>query len=156
MPFRAVSNSLKKASVDPAFKSLLLTRRAEAAAAIDLTLEPSEVLMLQSATVDQLKAVIARTNVPQEHRRAFLGQAAVAMLAAPGTMTLLPGCNTTGTNPDRPPKKSSTEAGPTRGTRPDTPPSPPQGIRPDIPPEATKGIRPDRPSSPGLKDTKDE
>ena len=75
---------LKKASVDPAFKSLLLTRRAEAAAAIDLTLEPSEVLMLQSATVDQLKAVIARTNVPQEHRRAFLGQAAVAMLAAVG------------------------------------------------------------------------
>src|SRR5271157_4896391 len=75
---------LKKASVDPVFKALLLARRGEAADTIGLTLEPGEVLMLQSVSTEQLEGIIARTTVPQEHRRAFLGHAAAGMLALLG------------------------------------------------------------------------
>ena len=85
---RGIEILLKKASVDPGFKNLLLARRVEAAETIGLTLEPSEVLMLQSAPADQLEAVIDQTRVPQEHRRVFLGHAAAAMLAALGVAGL--------------------------------------------------------------------
>ena len=88
---RGLEVLLKKAAVDPAFKTLLLAQRAEAAATIGLTLEPSERLMLQSAPADQLETIIARITVPQEHRRAFLGQAAAAMLAALGIAVLAEG-----------------------------------------------------------------
>jgi hypothetical protein len=129
---RGLEVLLKKAAVDPEFKALLLNQRAEAAATIGLELAPSEVLMLQSAPVEQLEAVIARTTVPQEHRRAFLGQAAAAMLAALAATTLGSGC-TQGSRPDRPPAPA--------GDRPDPPPKP-AGIRPDDP---VGGSRPDRP-----------
>jgi acyl carrier protein len=89
---RGLEVLLKKASVDPEFKTLLLTRRVEAAQAIGLALEPSEVLMLQSAPASQLEAVIGQVRVPQEHRRTFLGQAAAAMLAALGVGSLTSGC----------------------------------------------------------------
>ena len=105
---RGLEVLLKKAAVDPAFKALLLTRRAEAAATIDLTLEPSEILLLRTAPSDQLEAIIARTTVPQEHRRAFLGQAAAAMLAALGIVSRGAG--------DEPPDKTQPppgEIGPT-------------------------------------------
>jgi acyl carrier protein len=76
----------KKASVDPAFKMLLLGQRADVAREIGLDLDATEALMLAAVPSEQLEAIIARTNVPQEHRRAFLGQAAAAMLAAIGAM----------------------------------------------------------------------
>ena len=60
---------------------------AAAADMLGLRLEPAEALMLAAAPADQLEAVIARTTVPQEHRRVFLGQAAAAMLAAVGVAT---------------------------------------------------------------------
>jgi acyl carrier protein len=89
---RGLEVLLKKASVDPPFKDLLLGRRAKAAETIGLALEPGEVLMLQSVSTEQLDGIIARTTVPQEHRRAFLGQAAVAMLAALGVEGLASTC----------------------------------------------------------------
>jgi len=77
---------VKKASVDPAFKVLLLERRAGAAQEIGLELDAAETMMLAAVPAGQLEAIIARTDVPQEHRRAFLGHAAAAMLAAVGAM----------------------------------------------------------------------
>jgi hypothetical protein len=98
---RGIEVMLKKASVDPAFKVLLLARRAEAARSIGLTLTATEVLMLQSAHADLLTAMIDKTKMPQEHRRVFLGHAAAAMLAALGV--LHSGCTQRaidGTRPD--------------------------------------------------------
>jgi acyl carrier protein len=73
---------VKKASVDRAFKAILLDRRAAAADEIGLRLEPAEATMLAAVSRDQLEAVIARAHVPQAHRRTFLGRAAATMLAA--------------------------------------------------------------------------
>ena len=137
---RGIEILLKKASVDPAFKDVLLRDRAGAASAIGLALDPAEVLMLTAAPAEQLQAVIAQTVVPQEHRRAFLGQAAAAMIAAIGVMAA--GCDDgfhsrsvpcKGIVPDRVP--------PSKGIQPDRPepPSGDQDLRP------TRGIRPDLP-----------
>jgi acyl carrier protein len=78
---------VRKAAVDREFRAILLARRAEAAAEIDLVLEPAEAAMLAAVPAAQLEAIIDRTTVPQAHRRAFLGKAAAAMLAALGAMT---------------------------------------------------------------------
>ena len=118
---------IKKASVDPEFKALLLAERAEAAEAIGLGLEPAEAAMLAAVPAAQLEAIIGQTTVPQQHRRAFLGKAAAAMLAA----------------------LAGTEAGlasagmQVQGIRPDGPPAPPhpipiRGIEPDVPPQPPK------------------
>jgi hypothetical protein len=123
---------VKKASVDPLFRALLLDRPEAAVAEIGLELGPAEAMMLRSVPREQLAAVIARTSVPEEHRRTFLGQAAAAMLAALGIATGT-GCGQTetkGARPDRPPE---------RGIRPDLPPpqAPEETPRPpakDIPP----------------------
>ena len=98
---------ITKATVDADFRQLLLETRDAAAETIGLHLDPAEVLMLKAAPREQLAAIIERTNVPTEHRRAFLGTAAAAMLAAISVMTH--GC--TGSRPD----DRSTE-----GIRPDT------------------------------------
>ena len=87
---RGIEVLLRKASVDPAFKELLLRERGGAAEAIGLKLDPGEAMMLTAAPAAQLEAVIARTSVPQEHRRAFLGHAAAAMLAALGAAMTRP------------------------------------------------------------------
>lgn len=113
---RGIEVLLRKASVDAAFKELLLRERGGAAEAIGLKLESGEAMMLTAATAEQLEAVIARTVVPQEHRRAFLGQAASVMLATLGTMmSITSGCEeeTKGIRPDRPPTRT------TGGSRPD-------------------------------------
>ena len=73
---------VKKASIDADFRALLLDKRAEAAGTIGLTLDGAEASMLAAVPEAQLEAIIAQTTVPQEHRRAFLGKAAVALLAA--------------------------------------------------------------------------
>lgn len=82
---------VKKASIDPAFKASLLERGAAAAEEIGLRLEPAEAMMLAAAPREQLEAIIARTSVPQEHRRAFLGKVAAAMLAALGAVPAMAG-----------------------------------------------------------------
>jgi len=81
---RGIEVLVKKASIDPQFKELLLQTPVEAAAAIDLELEPAEEMMLQAVPAEQLEAIIAQTVVPQSQRRAFLGTAATAMLAMLG------------------------------------------------------------------------
>ena len=86
---RGIEILLRKASVDPAFKELLLRERGGAAEAIGLKLEPGEAMMLSAAPAAQLEAVIARTSVPQEHRRAFLGQAAARHAGGTGKMTAM-------------------------------------------------------------------
>ena len=173
---RGIEVLVKKASVDPDFKALLLERRAESATAIGLVLDPAEVMMLGAVPGEQLEAIIARTTVPKKHRRAFLGTAAGAMLAALGLVST--GCiPVTGTAPDPPPdpQRESGEgedpevpagepgAKPS-GEQPDpgndpatTGPNQPDripvtdGIRPDRIPAPT-GIRPDRiPPSEGIR-----
>jgi acyl carrier protein len=92
-----------KAAVDAEFKQFLLEHRAEAAARIGLELAPAETSMLAAVPRQQLEVIIARTSVPQEHRRAFLGQAAAAMLAAlgvVGTGETIAGCGGIRPQPD--------------------------------------------------------
>lgn len=116
---------VKKAAVDPEFKTLLLERRAAAAESIGLELDLAEIALLGSIPVDQLEAIIARTEVPEESRRAFLGMAAAAMLAALGIGAT--GCGsffkTKGNAPDR-------QQMPCEGIRPD----------PDYPYGVTRGM----------------
>ncbi len=121
---------VKKASVDPAFKELLLRDRAAAAETIGLSLDPAETAMLATITTDQLETIIARTVVPSEHRRVFLGKTAATMLAALGASVVL--C-----------------CGLLQGARPDRPPI--ERIHPDRREGSAKGIQPDRPS-PGTGD----
>jgi acyl carrier protein len=108
---------LKKASVDPAFRTAFFERRGEVAREIGLQLEPEEAAMLRAVRREQLEAIIARTSVPEAHRRAFLGQAAAAMLAALGIVAGRPGAAAAqvpaplkpgGIRPDMPDKKPKT------------------------------------------------
>ena len=149
---RGIEVLVKKASVDPDFKTLLLQKRAEAAEEIGLELEPAEMAMLTAVPAAQLKTIIARTSVPQQHRRAFLGKAAAAMLAAVGLASAGSGCaskekrkpprppDPKGIRPDKPPPKKTIDRPP---GKPDRIPVP-EGIRPDRIPPPT-GSRPDRP-----------
>lgn len=142
---RGIEVLVKKAAVDTDFKTLLIKRRAAAAEEIGLELQPAEAAMLASVPAPQLEAIIARTVVPHEYRRAFFSKAAATMLATVGLVTST-GCPL-GSQPDRPP---------TKGIRPDRPP-PPAGIAPDRPPPkqasptppqeppGVEGIPPDRP-----------
>ena len=137
---------VKKASVDPGFKELLLRDRAAAAQMIGLSLDPAETAMLAAITTDQLEAIIDRTVVPPEHRRVFLGKTAAAMLATLAAGVVLcsgllssAGCRarrqqTKENRPDRPEEKGGDE-------RPDRP-NPTEG---EGTPGPTRGIRPDRP-----------
>jgi len=162
---RGIEVLVKKAAIDAAFRELLLEKRAEAAGTIGLALEPAEQMMLRAVAREQLEAVIDRTDVPEEHRRAFLGSVAAAMLAALG---LIEGaCIPTpvgGSRPQEPPRpEPQPPAGPVEGNRPDVPPEPagpadqgapaaadqpapdqppPQGPPPEGP---IRGIRPDSP-----------
>lgn len=118
---------IRKAAVDDEFRELLIEQRTAAAEAIGLTLEPAETMMLRSVPAAQLEKIIAETSVPHEHRRAFLGHAAAAMLAAMATMgtTAVAGVpSTTGI----------------RAHPPD-----PMRINTGGPPGGTFGIQPDRP-----------
>lgn len=116
---RGIEVLVKKAAVDAEFQAVLLEHRAEAAGLIGLELDPSESLMLRAVAREQLEAIIARTDVPQEHRRAFLGQAAAAMLAAVGVGASVAAAGLPG-------------GGAAGGIRVDQPPAP-TGIRPDLP-----------------------
>jgi hypothetical protein len=84
---RGIEILVKKASVDPEFRRLLLDVRAEAAGAIGLALDRAEAAMLAAIPDTQLDMIIARATVPVESRAAFLGRAAALMLAALGAET---------------------------------------------------------------------
>jgi hypothetical protein len=79
---RGIEVLVKKASVDRAFRQVLLERRAEAAREIGLELTAAERAMLDAIPQAQLEATIEHIKVPDPQRRAFLGQIAAAMLAA--------------------------------------------------------------------------
>jgi len=141
---RGIEVLIKKASVDPAFRELLLADREAAAREIELDLAPSERAILAAVPAQDLEAFIDRVRVPEEHRRVFLGRAAAAMLALVGGSAMLASC-VKGTRPDAPVK----------GIRPDRPgqetkekaPSPPPP--PTYDPDVTRGIRPDAPPPKG-------
>jgi len=82
----AIEVLVKKASVDSEFRTLLFEKRTEAAKAIGLELSAAEAMMLRAVPDKQLDAIINRTSVPRQHRRAFLGTTATAMLAALGAI----------------------------------------------------------------------
>jgi hypothetical protein len=148
---RGIEVLVKKASVDPEFKALLLEKRAAAAREISLELAPAEVLMLNAVPPAQIEAIIANTKVSEISRAAFLGRAATVMLAALGAAAS--GCG----EPPKPVLGIPPDRIPTKGIDPEKvrkeepkPAEAPEkvpvtdGIRPDRPP-TTKGIQPDRP-----------
>lgn len=121
---RGIEVLVKKASVDREFREALMERRADVAGDIGLELEPSEIAMLSTIPGDQLAAIIDRTDVAPDSRRAFLGKVASVMLAAVGTTIL--GCS------DKNPVTGSQPDNPVRGIQPDDPDSTATagGIRP--------------------------
>ena len=104
---RGVEVLIKKAAVDAEFETLLLDKRAAAAEAIALSLDPAEEAMINVVPGGQLETIIANTKVSPALRPTFLGAAAAVMLAALGTATV--GCNGSGPEP------------PVEGIRPDRP-----------------------------------
>lgn len=142
---RGIEVLVKKAAVDPEFRELLLAERAAAAGQIGLSLDPAEALMLAAAPRVQLEAVIAQTSVPEEHRRAFLGKAAAAMLAVIGAAVTAAGCGghradggTKGIRPDKTGNSDKTSGGScceaeAEKTEKTEKTSPTKGIRPDRP-----------------------
>ena len=96
---RGIEVLVKKASVDPAFRRLLLEKRAQAADEIGLKLSPAEVGMLTAIPAAQLEAVIASAKVEDRHIAAFMGKVAAVMLAALAVGAIV-GCPTLGIQPD--------------------------------------------------------
>ena len=73
---------LKKASVDPGFRELLLAERSAAAGKIGLDLTPAEAAMIDSIPAAQLEASIDATKVEPSKAHIFKGTAAALMVAA--------------------------------------------------------------------------
>ena len=112
---RGIEVLIKKASVDPEFRTVLLEKRAGAAAEIELELSSAEAALLNAIPASQIEKIIENAKVPDEHRRLFLGKVAAAMLAALG-LPITGGCLRLGMMPDLP--GASTKL---QGTRPDFP-----------------------------------
>ena len=125
---------LRKASVDPEFRRLLISSRAAAAKEIGLDLTPAEEGILSTVPATDLQGMIERIEVPAAHRAVFLGKTAATMLAIVVGAGVLAGCGPvcTGIRPreesgeDRPEAtEPASEADedevdmPTRGIRPD-------------------------------------
>lgn len=77
---RGIEILLKKASVDPGFRELLLRDPVGAADSIELALKESERRVLASTSQSVLSAMIRNTFVPRHHVRSFLTQKAPALL----------------------------------------------------------------------------
>lgn len=88
---RGIEVLIKKASVDAEFRTLLLEKRSEAAAEIDLDLSAAEAATLNAVPRAQIEKIIENAKVPDEQRRVFLGKIGAAMLAFLGLA--LPGCD---------------------------------------------------------------
>ncbi|MEW6347912.1 MAG: hypothetical protein AB1646_02525 [Thermodesulfobacteriota bacterium] len=81
---RGIEVLVKKASVAPEFRQVLLEKRSDAATLIDLELSPAEAAMLNSVPAAQIEKIIDHSTVPDEQRRVFLGKLGTAMLAVSG------------------------------------------------------------------------
>jgi hypothetical protein len=131
---RGVEVLVKKASVDHEFRKLLLAKRAEAATAIGLRLDPAEAMMINAVPAEQLDGIIARTTVSPMSRAAFLGKAGAVMLAA---LSAGAGCEEVmpvkGIAPDKPPARKPGTAGPDEKENDQPKPGTSKGIRPDRP-----------------------
>ena len=145
---RGMEVLIKKAAVDPEFRSVLLEKRTEAANLIGLELTPSEAAMMKTIPERQLLSIVSHTDVPDRERRVFLGKAAAAMLGVLGA-GVAGSCReayTAGIKPDKTRNIS-------KGIEPDVPDKMPvtDGIRPDVPDESgervTQGVRPDVPKN---------
>lgn len=79
---RGLEILIKKASIDPDFKEVLLTERSKAASRIDLTLEETEIAMINAVPGAHLEGVISATKVSPNFKQAFMGCTAAVMLAA--------------------------------------------------------------------------
>jgi len=136
---RGIEVLVKKAAVDPAFRTLLLERRARSADAIALTLTPAEAAMLAAVPAEQLDAIIDAAVVPESSRRAFMGAAAAAMLAALGVTQT--GCPiVTGSRPcDRSTTRPATQPAQTQPAA-----TPPANARPPV---VITGIVPNEPAT---------
>lgn len=77
---RGIEVLLRKASVDDEFRSRLLDDFGAAAESIGLDLAAGERAVLGSVTPETLSDMIARVEVPAEHRFVFKGRVAAAML----------------------------------------------------------------------------
>jgi hypothetical protein len=80
---------VKKASVDPEFRQLLLEKRGEAADEIGLELMEAERKILSSIPVEQLEKIIDNTKVKPEHRNIFRGKAVKLMLGAAASLAVV-------------------------------------------------------------------
>jgi hypothetical protein len=102
---RGIEVLVKKASVDPQFRQLLLEKRGQAAPEIDLELTDAERNILSSMPAEQLEKIIDNTKVEPEQRKIFLGKAAKLMLMAVagiGVASLMSVTTTSfGISPDR-------------------------------------------------------
>ena len=115
---------VKKAAVDPAFRTLLVEHRSRAAAEIGLALAPAEAAMLDGAPKEQLEKIIAATRVRPDQKPAFLGKAAALMVAALGLQVFAADGHdifSEGIRPGRPPSERGVTD--TFGDRPDRPSS---------------------------------
>lgn len=79
---RGIEILVKKASVDSDFKEALLKERAAAACRIDLSLEKSEISILNNIPQPHLEGMISATKVSPNMKQIFLGYTAAVMLAA--------------------------------------------------------------------------
>lgn len=78
---RGIEVLVKKASVDPGFRQLLLQKRGQAASEIYLELTDAELNLLSSISAEQLEKIIDNTKVKPEHRAIFMGKVGKLMLA---------------------------------------------------------------------------
>ncbi|UCE27639.1 MAG: hypothetical protein JSW52_02485 [Candidatus Coatesbacteria bacterium] len=99
---RGIEVLVKKAAVDPEFRAMLLSERSAGAAEIGLELSDAEAAMLDGVPETQLERIIANTTVSLKLRPAFMGRAAVVMLAALGVVTASGCASTFGSQPDDP------------------------------------------------------
>ena len=81
---RGMEVLVKKAVVDPAFRSRLLEKRSAVAAEIQLVLTPAEKTMLDSIPTAQLETIIAKTKVHSKLAPILLTGTAAVILAALG------------------------------------------------------------------------
>ena len=89
---RGIEVLLKKAAVDEEFRERLFDDPVQAAASIELELESVELTMLQTFPKEQLAVIIKQTQVPEMHRRTFLGKSAAAMALLLGGIVPTIGC----------------------------------------------------------------
>jgi hypothetical protein len=133
---RGIEVLVKKASVDPAFRAMLLERRSKAAAEIGLKLAPAEAMMLDHVPLAQLEAIINRTRVDPSRRNAFLSKAAGVMLAALGASASLSEADVALSKGIRVDPNANAPVATQPATQPSTRPSTEpisRGVRPDVP-----------------------